>query len=482
MGVAIPSLITDPLVLDSLREYARHALTNQYDLVEGAFHFIVDTGCSVSSSPCQDDFETLHDLPKPITLHGIAGNSQVTKGCTLCFQCINTRREIVQIKCFGYFDPNLPVCLFSPQAYFQNRPNQEGMFQVKWSKTFLELDNGKKVNGKIMKDTLPCIIDQVSSMPLLTCFHNVDEVAAKLGANNNIIDVDSDNLTAMQRKLLHYHYKLGHLGFKYLKWVLASGLFGPLGMRCSKTDIPSPPCQACLQGGQQRNPIAGNIHKQTNKDSTKREQLIPGQRIFSDQYVSSAPGRIYNGRGQNQSSLTYKGGTVFADAASSYISLHPQVGFTATETIKSKIAFEREATTFGAKVQQYNTDNGMCTSKEFVEELSREQQTQHLSGVGAHHQNGPAENTIKNLSQQARIFMFHAAIRWPEHYNKSLWPLAMSCAVHLHNNAPRRQDGLCPIEIWSRSKSDYSQLHSAHPWGYPVYVLDPRLQDGFKIP
>jgi len=78
--------------------------------------------------------------------------------------------------------------------------------------------------------------------------------------------------------------------------------------------------------------------------------------------------------------------------------------------------------------------------------------------------------------------MFHAAIRWPDHYSKSLWPLTMSYAVHLHNHTPRRQDGLFPVEIWSRSKSNYSQLRAAHPWGCPTYVLDPRLQDGFKIP
>ena len=58
----------------------------------------------------------------------------------------------------------------------------------------------------------------------------------------------------------------------------------------------------------------------------------------------------------------------------------------------------------------------------------------------------------------------------------------MTYAVHLHNHMPRSQDGLCPVEIWSRSKSTYSQLQNAHPWGCPTYVLDPRLQDGFKIP
>ena len=42
-------------------------------------------------------------------------------------------------------------------------------------------------------------------------------------------------------------------------------------------------------------------------------------------------------------------------------------------------------------------------------------QTIQMSGVGAHHKNGAAETAIKNISRRARIFMFHAALRWPAH-------------------------------------------------------------------
>ena len=52
----------------------------------------------------------------------------------------------------------------------------------------------------------------------------------------------------------------------------------------------------------------------------------------------------------------------------------------------------------------------------------------------------------------------------------------------MHNHTPRKHDGLAPVEIWTRSKSTHTQLVNAHPWGIPAYVLNPRLQDGFKIP
>ena len=41
---------------------------------------------------------------------------------------------------------------------------------------------------------------------------------------------------------------------------------------------------------------------------------------------------------------------------------------------------------------------------------------------------------------------------------------------------------MSPDEVWTRSKYSQGELHNAHPWGYPVYVLESRLQDGNKFP
>jgi hypothetical protein len=196
MGLVLPSAITNPLVLDSLREYAATALVTQHDLIDGTFHFIVDTGCSTSASPYKEDFESLFDLPKPITLQGIAGNSQVTQAGMMHFQCINTRGEVTEIRAPGFYDTNLHVQLFSPHAYLYSRPQHNGKFTISWSKAFLDLNNGKLIDGKPVHDILPCVVDNASNMPLLTCFHDVDKVAQNLQVNNGIVDVDSDNLTA----------------------------------------------------------------------------------------------------------------------------------------------------------------------------------------------------------------------------------------------------------------------------------------------
>jgi hypothetical protein len=38
------------------------------------------------------------------------------------------------------------------------------------------------------------------------------------------------------------------------------------------------------------------------------------------------------------------------------------------------------------------------------------------------------------------------------------------------------------LEVFTKTKSDHRHLQRAHFWGCPVFVLDPRLQVGRKIP
>ena len=111
---------------------------------------------------------------------------------------------------------------------------------------------------------------------------------------------------------------------------------------------------------------------------------------------------------------------MFYDAASSYISLHHQISFTGGETQQSMLSFERESAAVCVTIKGHNTDNGVHTAKEILERLETDSKTLRLSGVGAHHHNGLAENTIKSISRKTRIFMFHVAIRWPDAHDKTL--------------------------------------------------------------
>ncbi len=109
------------------------------------------------------------------------------------------------------------------------------------------------------------------------------------------------------------------------------------------------------------------------------------------------------------SSQKYCGGTLFVDAATHRIKVYHQVSLSAEETVQSKMSFEREALQVGVGVANYQTDNGVYTSQEFLKELIEHGQGIKHSGVGGHHHNGPAENAIKNVVRWATTMMIHAA-------------------------------------------------------------------------
>ena len=80
-------------------------------------------------------------------------------------------------------------------------------------------------------------------------------------------------------------------------------------------------------------------------------------------------------------------------------------------------------------------------------------QTIRHSGVGRHHRNGVDENEIGNVMRVARWILIHDSLWWPKVFKKSLWPLEVDHAVYLHNNIPKMDPELDPIEICSKSKS-----------------------------
>jgi hypothetical protein len=110
---------------------------------------------------------------------------------------------------------------------------------------------------------------------------------------------------------------------------------------------------------------------------------------------------------------------------------------------------------------------------------------QHIfSGVGTKHQNGRAEQSIQTIMSMACTFMIHVSLHWDEQDSDAvaLWPFAVCHAVRLYNRLPNGVTGLSPMEILTSTHLDHRDLLRTHVWGCPVYVLDPKLQDGNKIP
>jgi hypothetical protein len=204
--------------------------------------------------------------------------------------------------------------------------------------------------------------------------------------------------------------------------------------------------------------------------------------VSTDQFVSKVRGRLSTSFGKERQDERYSGGTIYVDHASGYMFVNNQVSLGVSETLKGKHQFEREARQCGIQIRGYRGDNGVYKEKEFQKDLLIKGQTMEYCGVGAHHQNGIAERAIRTVSESARAMMIHAAIHWPEAMSLDLWPFAVDYAVYLWNCMPRSDTGIAPYELFCACKADYDVLRSSHVWGCPCYVLDPKIQDGKKLP
>ena len=72
----------------------------------------------------------------------------------------------------------------------------------------------------------------------------------------------------------------------------------------------------------------------------KKGDLFPGDKVSVDHYQSA--GRDYKSRGSPPPQEMFNGGAIFVDHASGRIFVHHQVSLTAVESIKAKLALDRE--------------------------------------------------------------------------------------------------------------------------------------------
>ena len=71
----------------------------------------------------------------------------------------------------------------------------------------------------------------------------------------------------------------------------------------------------------------------------KKDQLLSGQMVSADHYISRDPGRLYHTKGKSDPSDMFSGRCVFIDHASGYVSIKHQVAINTTETVKGKLTF-----------------------------------------------------------------------------------------------------------------------------------------------
>ncbi|MGH3053715.1 MAG: hypothetical protein ACRDL7_01895, partial [Gaiellaceae bacterium] len=441
---------------------------------EAGFPVIFDSGSTKTVSPSKLDF--LGDIRKPpvnLVLKGISKGLPIEGIGTVQWNFLDDAGQACHIRTEAYYVPSISLRLFSPQACLQWNRHTDGAFKLRHNDSIFLWDGNRM--------TIP--YHPHTNLPTTYGYHDqsVSQLASAL--HTCVTDDINQNLTSHQKLLLRWHFCLGHIGFESLQWLARRGFLPKTIANCDR-----PKCASCQFGSAQRRQVgkeSRTIHpkRMGGSGKIKAEHLRPGDYVSLDHYETRVKGRLRTSRGHEREHEQLCGGTIFCDHASGLIDVRNQVTLGASDTLRSKLMFERMASSHGVHVRNYRGDNGVFTSRDFRRQLEIQKQGLTLSGVGAHHQNGVAERAIKTVTTHARIMMLHAALRWPEATQASLWPFALEYAAHLWNTTPKEScGGMSPMEFFSSSRMEFQEINNAHVWGCPAYVLDPTLQDGKKLP
>jgi hypothetical protein len=229
------------------------------------------------------------------------------------------------------------------------------------------------------------------------------------------------DVTSKQAALRRCHEQLNHMPFSRLQSMAKQGLLPRYF-----ADMEAPMCASCAYGKATRQPW------RTKGAQGQTTKLIPirrsGDWVLVNQMESPAPGSV----GQIKGWLTtkrYCATTVFVDHYSQLTCAYMQFSTRAEETVNAKMAFEAFAAQFGVTICLEHVGQGgeqASTTTNYVV-LWRWRTSSKRN----------CQEEIRDIQENARTMMLHAAINWLMAMSVSLWPYAIRVAVDVMNATPQ---------------------------------------------
>ena len=415
------------------------------------FPVIWDSGASVTISPDKSDFVGSIVSPSTITqLKGIAKGLRIEGQGNVRWCVHDTLGNLRTLTLPAYYVPKIRIRLLSTTSLLQSYNNET----IKVEADKLTLSG---IDGDPSRNPVVARVNPDNNLPTSEAYRYEDTLLAAEALNATITAVNdmNFNLTEPEKELLRWHYRLGHMSFKKIQFLLRTGVLtrgdSKRRLHHAACNIQTPPkCAACQYGKQHQRSTPGRVSTAVrDRDGVlKKDHLVPGQQVSIDHFNCTTKGRLLSSAGKSLRSDMFCGGCIFNDHASGFVHVEFQKHLNSHETLKAKENFELMCRDNGVIPQSYLSDNGPSfTSKSFTEKLSTFAQVIRFAGVGAHHHNGVAERSIQTIMSIARTMMLHSAIHWPEVADTTLWPMAVTHAVFLHNHMPSLETGIAPIDI-----------------------------------
>ena len=155
------------------------------------------------------------------------------------------------------------------------------------------------LSGDFTRNPVIARLDPSNNLPTTQVFHHSDPMTAIEALSTTLLVISNSNinLSEPEKELLRWHYRLGHLSFQKIQFLLCSCVLlhsaatRRLHASASQLNLP-PKCAACMYGKQHHHPAPGKILTivQNSVGALKKDNLHPGQQISVDHFMCSMKG------------------------------------------------------------------------------------------------------------------------------------------------------------------------------------------------
>ena len=200
----------------SARNYMRQASVYLNQSSED-YPIVIDSGASRSLTPNRNDFVGKIRAANVTELNGLSSTTRVEGVGMVQWTVRDVFGTVRTIKTTAYYVPSASIRLFSPQTYFQE--NDAGRFVMEARRTILTLADGSEIEFPYNPGSnLPLMLPAGSPSMVGMTWEDTAMLADGHSVGNymSVAAEINQNLTASQKELLTWHWKLGHAS---LRWV-----------------------------------------------------------------------------------------------------------------------------------------------------------------------------------------------------------------------------------------------------------------------